>query len=236
MMDRIWLGLAVVVACNCESGPDGGPAATPISNTSDAELLQRRMRAHHEAATYLQRAVVHGRLMDARTSAAWINANANPRTDELLTAAYQIEQARDLETIAALTGDLAAACGSCHQERGATPFIRMPPEPAAVPGLPAQMQRHEWAAARLWDGVIGPSDEAWYAGARAMGEATIDLAATTHAKPNEEVVALAERMHELAARAKNTNRLADRSVLYGEMLQTCASCHAIVRPRVIADR
>lgn len=237
MTRTLWPVLVAVVACNCESGPSPAYVAPvpPTPTVREPQDLRDQMRAHYTAASDLQRAIAHGRLIEARDLAAWIGTYANPRSDELLTAAYQIEQARDLRTAAALTGDLAAACGTCHYERGVRPVIAFPPEPAAVPGIEAQMQRHQWAAARLWDGVIGPDDGAWFAGARAMSNATIDLGATTHAKPNSDVVGYAEAMRALAQRAAETRNHGERSVLYGEMLQTCASCHAIVRPRAIAD-
>ncbi len=233
-----WSVVVAVVACNCESGPGTtrvesvGVEMTAQTPTTTVE----QMRAHYAAATDLQKAISHGRLIEARELAAWIGTNARPRTDELMTASYQLEQARDLRTAAALTGDLAGACGSCHQERGAHPALKAAPEPVAVPGIEAQMQRHQWAATRLWDGVIGPDDAAWFAGARAMANATIDLGATTHAQPNSDVVGYAESLRELALRAGDTRDLTARSVQYGEMLYTCASCHAIVRPRAVADR
>jgi hypothetical protein len=97
------------------------------------------------------------------------------------------------------------------------------------------MQRHQWAASRLWEGVIGPSDVAWREGASVMARTTIDLARTTNAKPNEDVVRHAETVHELSLRAIELSEPARRGALYGEMLEACASCHSIVRPRTIAD-
>jgi len=235
MSRTIWTSILALVACNCESGP------TPVVKPANVALvpaksdLRPQMRAHHEAATALQRAISQGRLIDAREQAAWIGEYANPRSDELLTAAFQIAQARDLRAAAALTGDLAAACSTCHVETGARPVITIPPPPAAVPGIEAQMQLHQWAAARLWDGVIAPDDAAWQAGARTMMRATIDLGATTHAKPNSDVVGYAEALHGLAETATTTTGHTARAVLYGEMLETCANCHAIVRPRTIAE-
>jgi len=239
MTRTLWLVLGLALACNCESAP--GPAGSPLESVVPAGRpetvdVRQTMRAHHQAAKELQVAITQGRLTSARDLAAWIGTNANPRTDELLTAAYQIEQARDLAAAADLTGDLAGACGSCHLERGVRPRLTSPPEPPALPGIKHEMARHQWAAALLWDGVIGPDDLAWLTGARVMATATIDFSATTHDKPNPEVVGYGETLRMLAIRAGETTDHTGRAVLYSEMLQNCVGCHAIVRPRAVAWR
>src|SRR5690606_31720974 len=102
--------------------------------------------------------------------------------------------------------------------------------------IEAQMERHQWGAARLWEGVIGPSDDAWLAGARVVAAQDIDLGTTTRGKPNADVAAHAEALRTLASEATRTDEPAARSELYGTMLHTCASCHAIVRPGAVAGR
>ena len=234
-MRRTWLAALAVVACSCETGP--APTHRPVAPSgTPTHDMRKAMRAHFEAAVEVQRAVAHGQLTTARDTASWLVAHAAPRTDDLIAAARQISEARDVSAAGARTGELAYACSTCHLASTARPTFRFPPEPEAVPGIEAQMQRHQWAAARLWEGVIGPDDAAWFAGARAMATATIDLAATTHAKPNSDVVGYAETMRELATRATETSNRRARAELYGAMLNTCASCHAVVRPNTVAER
>ncbi|MBL0220367.1 MAG: hypothetical protein IPQ07_41670 [Myxococcales bacterium] len=187
------------------------------------------MWAHFEAAAELQRAIAQGRLADARELATWLATKAEPRTPELIGAALRIQEAPDLKTAAALTGALAGACGSCHEASKAAPVFVIPREPADGPSIETQMQRHQWAAARLWEGVIGPNDDAWFFGVQAMENAKIDLRWTTKAAPPPEAVGFAEELRGLAARAPNVEGRAARAEFYGTMLHTCASCHAILR-------
>lgn len=226
--------ILALVAGACESGT--GPAHPPVAPSAAAPAHERRdaARAHHAAAAELELAIVHGRLTDARDLGGWIAANAEPRTDALIAAARRIEVARDVPAAAAMIGDLAYACAACHEQRGVRPTFRFPPAPDAWPDIAVQMHRHQWAAARLWEGVTGPDDVAWSAGASVLTTTAIDLGATTHAKPNEDVVELAEIMQVLATRALDTHEPAPRARLYANMLETCASCHAIVRPRAVA--
>ena len=224
-----------IVACTCESGPSPRPQAPVAMQPAATHDLRESMWAHFEAAAELQRAVAQGRLIDARELGGWLATKAQPKTAELVAVARAVQAAPDLPTVAALSGKLAGACASCHVERGATPSFAFGIAPPDAPGLEAQMHRHQWAAARLWEGVIGPSDEAWLAGARVMLTATIDLSATTNAKPNADVAGYAETLRAQATRAIDLYDRTARSELYSEMLHNCTSCHAIVRPNTVAS-
>ncbi len=229
MKRMLWC--AVAVWFGCESAPK---SVQDPANGARQPPLEESTRSHYDAATELQRAITHGRLADARSLAAWIERYANPRSEKLATAASQISHAPDIKTAAALTGVLAGACVSCHTDRGVRTVLPTPVEPVAAPGIAAQMLRHEWAATRLWAGVVGPDDDAWLDGARAMSNLTIDLA--TNTPPNVEIVEDAVLMSSLASRAITTTDHRDRATVYGFMLHTCANCHAIVRPRADAAR
>jgi cytochrome c553 len=234
-----WLPVAVAAfACNCESGPSSasktpgttGPAAVP-----PAEALRDDMRRHYLAASDLQRAIAHGRLTEARDIASWLADNAAPRTHELLAATSAIAQAADVSAAAAPFASLAGACSWCHVTSGVKVTFPYEPEPADEPALDVQMRRHQWAATRLWEGVVGPSDEAWRDGSRVMASTSIDVRRTTNAKPNPDVVEYANQIRALAMRADSAHDPAARASLYGDMLTTCASCHAIVRPSAVGS-
>jgi cytochrome c553 len=196
--------------------------------------VREQMWAHFEAARELQRAVAQGRLSDARDLASWLELKAEPRTSELTAAARRIHDAPDLQTAAALTGTLASACSGCHEANRAAPVFVIPAEPPDGASIEAQMLRHQWAAARLWEGLIGPNDDAWYSGVRVMEGAKIDLRWTTNAKPNPDAAAHAQTLRDLTAKAQNVEGRTARAGLFGAMLYTCASCHAIVRPNPAA--
>ncbi|MGE0395332.1 MAG: hypothetical protein AB7T06_01295 [Kofleriaceae bacterium] len=226
------IALATLLA-SCEVGPYRQPLPPPPP--PDPRLVQANMEEHADVANELHRAILDGRLHAARDRAqrfvwydrAW--ATEGPQSDELIAAADTIYRARDLVTAAGGMARLAYACGACHERRGVRiDDSSIPPE--ELPGLSGQMVRHGWAAQRLWDALVIPSDRAWREGVSAIGNTAIDLARTTNAKPNERVVELAEHLDDIAMHAGSIDDHARRATVYGEMMVTCARCHSIVRP------
>jgi hypothetical protein len=201
------------------------------------------MAAHLAAAGRLQAAVADGRLADARDTARWFASHemsmppgGAANVEAMRVAARRIADATDVPTAGAHLGQFGRACASCHEANGASPAFPSGPAPAAGAGPDAQMRRHAWAAARLWEGLIGPADAQWRDGARVMAETPFDAARFVHEKPNVDVVEMAERLHEQATAAMALTDLDARATAYGELMETCASCHAIVRPNPIARR
>ena len=84
--------------------------------------------------------------------------------------------------------------------------------------------------------MIGPSERRWTEGARVMATTKLDVRKTAHAKPNAEVVELAERLLDFGQRVGELRDHDARAVFYGEMMATCASCHTIVRPHPIVGK
>jgi cytochrome c553 len=145
-----------------------------------------------------------------------------------------IERAGDVAAAGLQLGKLGGTCAACHvAERAKLTFAYEPP-PLQDDTLESQMALHEWAGARLWQGLIGPADAPWLEGARAMRAARFDAAKSVHAKPNARVMELGELLHEQAREAGRTTDREARAQLYGHMMTTCSSCHAIVRPAPVA--
>lgn len=247
MMRTEWLAIAFAIAgCQHESGPAAAPKSASSSTASAqtaAVELRPHMAAHLEAATELQAAIADGRLSDARGRATWFAkhpmhapAALRPYIDQMRDAAVRIERARDVAAAGLQLGRLGATCAACHVAQGATPGFAHEPPPRQDDTLESQMALHEWAAARLWEGLIGPADELWQDGARAMVAARFDVAKSARAKPNTRVIELGERLHEQAREAVAITDRAARAQIYGQMMESCASCHAIVRPAPVARR
>lgn len=124
---------------------------------------------------------------------------------------------------------MAAACADCHVDAGVMPEFSPPPrEPPDEVTIHARMTRHLWASDRLWEGLVGNSDESWRAG--------LDMLAATplpfRDKPGQDRAALAQQLQRLATSAKQqqaTDQLRDRAQWYGDILATCAACHASSR-------
>jgi hypothetical protein len=88
------------------------------------------------------------------------------------------------------------------------------------------MRRHQWAAERLWDGLVVPSDEAWKWGATSLSEAPLAPEQLTPGKsPVPKVGELAQAVHAIARQATEVERVDVRADLYGDVLATCAECH-----------
>ncbi len=91
------------------------------------------------------------------------------------------------------------------------------------------MAAHQWAVARMWEGVIGPNDERWNAGAKALQRAPLTIAAETGELGIADDVVLI-RLY--ARRAIVTRAMSERAELFGQLLGTCARCHATIRDDV----
>ena len=234
-MLRSWfaIGLGVVA---CESAPRS-QVEEPAS-----PVVQAHAKTHVDAAADLERAIVQGRLADAHDVGGWFVAH--PMTDhggwqnyldELRSAASNIERANDLATAGVELGRMGRACGGCHQAAGVHVASTGATVPDDVSSLAAQMQRHEWAAGRLWEGVSGPIDRAWIDGANTMLATPCDVIGKLTGKPSLEVFELAERLHDQADHARALVDLDARANHFGELMQTCAGCHGILRPRPVMD-
>lgn len=182
----------------------------------------------------IQTGVVQGDLERAREAATWLLTRQQPFPpggesfeQELRLYASRIAEATDLKTVAVQTGQLAATCGGCHEAvRGGPSFVVA----GDVPGGDSQealMVRHLWAADRMWEGLVGPSEEAWMAGATAMAETEPALArafrSSVIAEGAEEFL---QEVNLLATEALNAYGLGLRADVYGRLLETCNRCHS----------
>ncbi len=129
----------------------------------------------------------------------------------------------DVLPVARAFGRIGTACASCHTELGAD--VRFPIElpPPTSPNVVEQMRRHAWAAERLWEGLAGPSNASWTAGAAALIGMPVDFG------DNERAIRLVARLQDLAAQARAAVTPERRADVYGDLLETCALCHGTVR-------
>ena len=91
------------------------------------------------------------------------------------------------------------------------------------------MVRHLWAADRMWEGLVGPSDEAWMAGARAMAETQPALAGVFRSSISGGGAGVfLEELGLLAQEAVDAKGIDQRADVYGRLLNTCDRCHSRV--------
>jgi mono/diheme cytochrome c family protein len=193
------------------------------------ETIQDHMQEHFAQVSEVHTAVVGGKLDAAKEAAAWLADHGafeelpgdwEPHVTAMQTAAQQIVDANDLAAAAAGTAEMGRACGTCHMsldEGGQFTVVELPVEES---GVVAHMLRHEWATNRLWEGIIGPSDELWLAGAEGLEESPLRPQGAA-----QEVTDWANRIHEVGLEAKDAQDLETRASLYADVLGSCAGCH-----------
>ena len=212
-----------------------GPDAEDIEDRHEQTVVQ--MERHDAEATAMRTALIDGNLDGLRQAAAELDRRLPihgmpdglvARQAELKSIAGRLAKATTIEVAAGATGELAVACGSCHAQVGILP----PPRSDEPNGetWESAMARHSWAADEMWTGLVWKSDarfrhavEVWNATPLAQPHTADDKRFTA------EVLALEDRVHDLAEQAAGMMEPSRRAPLYGEMLVTCSACHGLVR-------
>ncbi len=162
-------------------------------------------------------------LDDGSFPAAW-----QPSVDELRSHAHAAAAEPSLDAAASLVAQMADECGACHDALGVVALVEdaLPPDDDVPEGTSAAqiMARHGFGATRMWEGMVAPSPRRWIRGTT-MFVITPDCAQT---QPDEGTHC--ERTRSLARRAHLVEDRTARTELYGQLLATCADCHAAARP------
>lgn len=204
-----------------------------------AAAAQRRMHARFAAASNIQQAIAFGDLERARAEARDIAAldesevslTWQPYFDSVRDAAHQVELSGSLLDAARLTAMLGQRCASCHVAIGARIAFPAERRPADGPRLAVQMPGHQWAAAQMWQGLLGPSDDRWIAGARALATIRVTGVAQSVTPASDLDVDDLARIRLYANRAVTAMPQDARVELFGTLLTTCTHCHAVLRDR-----
>jgi hypothetical protein len=139
-------------------------------------------------------------------------------------AAREARDAKDLKAGALALGHMGTACAACH-EQIKKPKITVGEPPAEGTGTTLHMQRHTWAAARMWEGLMAPDDSAWVKGCEVLSDAPLgekEVAGEKSVSPK--VVQLANLAHAVGHRGRTAKKEL-RGQLYGEFMETCVGCH-----------
>lgn len=181
----------------------------------------------------IKAAVVAGRLEDVREPADRLATHEQlkflPYVREMQRHAASASSATELDTAARDVAGIARICGECHRaNRIDLGFGYSEPPPGELQSLMTQMQRHLWAADRMWTGLIAPSDAAWKQGAEILAEVRLvpeDIDADPDAQGR--IGELMRQLRDVGARAGQATSPELRSHLYGEFLSKCAACHSL---------
>jgi cytochrome c553 len=231
---------ALLAAGGCQiEARDSVPPSQNGSLAAAIEAAHRRMHVRFGAALRMEQAIAHGDLdrahAEAHTLAELDEPAALPRWrpyfEAIRDAARQVESTGGSVGAAQLTAMLGRRCARCHEASTARIVYPVEPAPAGDPKLVIQMLGHQWAAAQMWQGLIGPSEDRWLAGARALTTAPLNIVAQSVTPTSELDVDDIARVRLYANRALTMGSQDARAELFGTLLATCAHCHAVLRDR-----
>ena len=181
-------------------------------------------------------AVVRGDVEEARKQARALAdapappnmpASAAPHLAAVTQAASRLESSSDLAEIASQSASLLGTCGECHRASGKMPAIAAS-GPPAIGGAVGHMLAHKHAADLLVQGLTTPSTSSWNEGAKALRSAPLRKDQLPRdPKLTDDIVAKESQVHTLADRAGTAADSRARVGVYGELLQSCGSCHAL---------
>lgn len=196
------------------------------------------MHGNLSRSTDIQTGILQGDLEKARAAAQWLMAQENRGSfsddlriheEAMLAHAGTIASAPDLGTVSSEVGPLAASCGNCHRAFGGGPrFVSGSDAPGGT-SQEAHMIRHFWAVDRMWEGLVGPSDESWEAGAEALALTDPSIAAAIRATiPDDALDGFLAAVSNVAASAAATVSQDQRATAYGQVMVSCQNCHSAV--------
>jgi hypothetical protein len=226
-MHVVFLISAIVAGCTT--------ATSPQPNLADQVSSARtRMHQRFEASRRMQLAIALGKLDLARVEAATIASldepdmlpEWRPYVENIRAAARNIRDTQDTIGAARASAVLARECAKCHEASKSKVVLPAEQQPPADDRLASQMFLHQWAAARMWDGLIAPSDERWRQGAKLLAEAPLAITAESGALGIADDVS---RVRLLAKRAQDSTSQDEHAEIYGELLTRCSHCHSVIR-------
>jgi mono/diheme cytochrome c family protein len=213
------------------------PSATPAAAPAPTPAVSAQMDDHFAKVTEVHDALIRGDLEGAKEPAKWIAehqqiaglpASAGPSLDEMKKGARQVVESADVGAATQGAASMAVACGSCHTATNAKPKFPPPASPAVKSEARTHMLEHQHAIDLLYQGLVGPSDQAWADGAKALKAAP--LAGGKMPKDPQltrERLAAEAAVHTLADKAATAANAQARAQVYAELVGGCASCHAL---------
>lgn len=223
----ITLPLFLLTMAACGEQPE--PAA---QQEAPSPTVGEHMGEHFSQVKKAQEAVIRGDLEGLKEPAGWLAEHeaAEGLDENHLAGMKELAQAAaaaaDLEAAALAVGRMARSCGACHEAQSVQASFAAASPPPEDTGTVPHMVGHMWAADRMYEGLVNPSNAAWLNGAEVLVAAPLHSENLSEdAEKAEAVQAMAERVHEVAGRASQAADWDDAALIYGEFLATCAQCH-----------
>jgi len=238
--------LATLAACRSHDSGQAEPAEPPrlpppepeAPEPPDPKELNALMKDHFGLASQARDAIVRGRLEEAEAPLVWLGQHAfsknmpesfRPHIDRMQEAARKAKSENTLQAAAQAVATMALECGACHTALRSGPKFEPSdwtelgdPKAQVAPRAALRERMHEelWAMERLWEGLVGPWDDAWREGSKSLrGLKGHSGVPAVHRARLEAVKALGQE-------ASGLDQGAARAQLYGRVLAECGSCHA----------
>jgi hypothetical protein len=223
---------AASTACDQPASGGADPQPPEPVRFERPAMVRFHMQRHFDDLREIERMLVAGKLEDGKTRAHLLTRPAldpgmapwHHAIARVVDAARALETAPGIDEALRREARVAEACAECHLRTQRLPAFAPPAAlPPDAPTLAARMARHAWAVDRLWEGMVGPAEDRWRMGLEALAASPLPF------KPLDDAPALATRLRDLARHAlatRATAELDERTRLYGELLVTCAACHA----------
>jgi len=212
------VSVALLLACHHDQPPPAKPSTLDFAVVTAA----LRMHQRYELAMEISDAIAIGDLDHARRMAMGTVGDEpdtvprwRPYFQTVRAAAVGVQRAGDLTSAARATSQLGAACARCHEATAARIDFHPLAEPLGEPSPAVAMAGHARAAEQLWQGLIGPSDDRWLAGAAHLVAIPRDTGM--------------DILVDVGLRARGATG-DDRETVFAEVLTTCANCHVTMRP------
>jgi hypothetical protein len=171
------------------------------------------MAGHFERGALTMLAVAVSDMEGARSIAKELSRDSSAPTN-LRAAARDVSRSGKVERAAPAVGEMAQTCAECHIAGSRGPI---PQGTDSVPGETGA-ERHIMAAMFIWIGLVTPLDQPYQLGLD-------ELLPPVDTTSSPELQALAALFSQRVTAAREAKSWDERSVVFGEMLQVCASCH-----------
>ena len=188
--------------------------------------------------TTIKSLIIMGDLDGAREPAIWVAdhevvaglpADFEQYVGLMRQYARGVNNATDLVSAALAVSGMARTCSSCHIANEVAIEFGYDQVPAEWSDTVSHMQRHQWAVDRLWEGLIGPSDNAWNRGMDMLVDVPLHADDVMSEDSTDADAAALDRMagrvHALTRRGTTATTPTARADVYGELLGLCAACH-----------
>ena len=238
MRTLVCVATIALISCGGEGQPGAVPGAEAAARERPTEVaMVASMEAHYGAVILAHDALLQGDLDAFRRQLESATAQALPTGsppewlalhEPLDLAAREGTRVADLDEAAVALASVVLACGRCHAALDTGPVY-----PAPAPGeghtpLRDAMRGHQWATARLWEGVTGPWDNAWQRGASALAEVEIFGEGDRTTNYSDTLRSREQQLRDIGSEAMAATPLDERAAVYGRLLSTCGACHQAV--------